>query len=95
MNEAGTKGGEHDLVALLEQMLIVPEGQWNSGGTGVAIMVDVNHHAVEIELSTLGYSLDDAEVCLVRYNPIDILSLEVVALECVPPGRGNADDGRR
>ena len=81
MNEAGTKGGEHNLVALLEQMLIVPKGQWNGGGTGVAIMVDIDHHAVEIELGTFGYSLDDAEVGLVRYNPIDILALEVVALE--------------
>ena len=64
MNEAGTKGGEHNLVALLEQMLIVPKGQWNGGGTGVAIMVDIDHHAVEIELGTLGYSLDDTEVGL-------------------------------
>ena len=91
MNEAGTKGGEHNLVALLEQMLIVPKGQWNGGCTGVAIMVDIDHHAVEIELGTLGYSLNDTVSPARRRS----CWLPHSGTRCVPPDRGNADDDRR
>ena len=41
MDEACAKGGEDEVVAFLELLLVVPKGKGDGGGTGVAIVLDV------------------------------------------------------
>ena len=82
MNEAGTKGGEHNLVALLEQMLIVPKGQWNGGGTGVNASMP-NLDAVQGYLDEANSESSDFKSFLkdfFSFLPNDILLLLCIAL---------------
>lgn len=68
------------LSPLLQTRLIIPYCQWNGSSTCIAVVVNIDEDLVKRNLRALGYSLNDASVCLVRNNPVDILSTEIVAL---------------
>ena len=71
MGKSGCEGREDDVVALLEQLLVVPHGQRNRCCRRVAVAVDVDDDLFERYLRALGHGLDDAAVGLVGYHPVD------------------------
>ena len=47
MHEAGSESGEDDVVALSQTVLILPQCERDGGCTGVAEMLDVDHHLLQ------------------------------------------------
>ena len=80
MHEAGSEGREDDVVTFLQPLLVVPHGQRDGSGARVAVVLDVDHDLLQVNLSTLGDSLDDTAVGLMGNDPVDIVAGEVVAL---------------
>ena len=81
VNETCTESGEDDVVALLQVTLVIPQSQRNCGSTCIAITLYVHNYLLERKIDALSNSLDDAEVSLVRDNPVDIFCSHLVALE--------------
>ena len=81
--ESGTKGRENQLVAFLEAVLVLVETQGDAGSTGVAAMLDVDHHLALVDAQACAHSFDDAQVGLMGDKPIDVLVGESVAFHHV------------
>src|SRR5512146_140814 len=77
--EAATEGREHELVAGLEPLLVVPQAERNRRVGGVAVFVDRHHHAVHRQAHALGRRLDDALVGLMRHQPVDHVAAQIIA----------------
>ena len=80
MNESCTKGGEDQVVALLQLILVFPDSQRYRSGTRVSVAFDVYHHLLHWQLQALGYCLDDTHVSLMRNHPLDVVLVQTVGL---------------
>ena len=42
-------------------------------------MLNINHYLVHRQLQTLGHSLNDTHICLMRHHPIDVILAQAIA----------------
>ena len=93
--ETGSEGCENELVALLETILVLVETQGDGGCRGVAVLLDVDKYLGGIDAEASAYSLDDAEVGLVRAEPVDIVDIAVGRSSPLPRAKTRACRSQR
>ena len=81
MHKSGTERGENHVIAFLKTVFILPNGQWNGGGTGITEVLDIHHHLFHRNFESLGNGLNDTHVGLMRYNPLDVILVKQLAKE--------------
>ena len=60
---------------------MIPHRQWNSGGTGITVTLNIDYDFLHRKVNSLGYCLNNAIVCLMRNHPIHGIVRQIVAFQ--------------
>ena len=80
MHEACSEGCHDDIVALFQQMLVLPKCQWDGSSRCVTEVLNVDHHLFHGQFQAFCHCLDDAHIGLMRYYPLDVVLVQTIAL---------------
>ena len=73
------KSGKDNVISLLQFIFKVPDTQGKGSRTGIAVVLDINHHLFMRNFQPMSYRINNTKVCLMRNNPINSIFIQSIA----------------